>query len=249
VKLEFRAMTKSQRMRECRDDLLDHAVGEIFLLRVAAHIGEGQHRDRRLVGERECWCRWTFGGVAGVAHPVDAHQPGDVLDLLLAQVFEDKGQPVANLVVNRIGDEHPAGIGQGFDPRGDVDAVAIEVVALDDHIAEIDADAQFDPVVRRGAGVPLGHRLLHRDRAAHRIDDARKLHQHAVAGSLDDAAVMLRDLRIEKLAAQRFEAFERAFLVSPHQPRIPRHIGGEDRGETAGLAHVSSPAARRRPDR
>jgi hypothetical protein len=50
----------------------------------------------------------------------------------------------------------------------DVDAVTIEV-ALDDHIAEIDADAQFDAVVRRDAGVPLRHRLLHRDRAAHRI--------------------------------------------------------------------------------
>jgi hypothetical protein len=44
-------------------------------------------------------------------------------------------------------------------------------------------------------------------------------------------AVALGDLRIEELAAQRFQAFERALLVRPHQPRIPRHIGGEDRGE------------------
>jgi len=43
-------------------------------------------------------------------------------------------------------------------------------------------------------------------------------------------------------------AFERAFLVRSHQPRIPRDIGGEDRGKPAGLAHVSSPAAKRRPD-
>jgi hypothetical protein len=55
------------------------------------------------------------------------------------------------MIMNRIGDEHPAGIGQGFDPRRDVDAVAIEVVALDDHIAEIDADAQLDAVVRPDA--------------------------------------------------------------------------------------------------
>ena len=49
--------------------------------------------------------------------------------------------------------------------------------------------------------------------------------------------------------AQRSEAFERALLIRPDQPRIARHIGREDRGETAGLAHVASPAARRRPDR
>jgi hypothetical protein len=48
---------------------------------------------------------------------------------------------------------------------------------------------------------------------------------------LYDATVMLGDFRIEKLAAQRFEAFERALLVRSHQPRIPRHIGGQHRGE------------------
>ena len=66
---------------------------------------------------------------------------------------------------------------------------------------------------------------------------------------VDDAAVMLRDSRIDELMAQRFEAFERAFLVRPHQPRVTCHIGGEDRGETAGLAHVSSLIAKRRPER
>ncbi len=68
----------------------------------------------------------------------------------------------------------------------------------------------------RDTGVPLGHRLLHRDRTAHRIDDTGKLHQQAVAGGLDDAALVLGDLRIEKLMAQRLEAFERAFFVRSH---------------------------------
>jgi hypothetical protein len=130
------------------------------------------------------------------------------------------------VIVNGVGDKHSTGIGQDLDPRGDVDTVAIEVVALDDHIAEIDADAQLNAALRRDARVPLGHRLLHLERAAHRIDDAGKFHQHTVAGSLDDAAMVLGDFGINELAAQRFEAFERAFLVRPHQPRIARDIGG-----------------------
>jgi hypothetical protein len=85
------------------------------------------------------------------------------------------------------------------------------------------------------------------DRTAHSIDHARKLDQHAVAGGLDDAAMVLGDLRVEELAAQRFEAFEGGALVDADQPRIRRHIGGQDRRETAGLAHFASPAARRRP--
>jgi hypothetical protein len=147
---------------------------------------------------------------------------------LLSQILEDKGQPVTDVVMDGIGDEHPAGIGQGFDPRSDVDPIAINVVGLDDDVAEIDADTQLDAIVRLDAGVPRGHPLLHFDRAAHRIDDAGKFHQHAVAGGLDNAAAVLGDLRIEELAAQRFEAFVRAFLVRPHQPRIPRDISGED---------------------
>ena len=131
------------------------------------------------------------------------------------------------MVVDCIGDEHPAGIGQGLDAGGDVDPVAIEVVALDDHVAEIDADAQFDAALRGDIGVPLGHRLLHRDGAAHRIDDAGKLHQQAVAGGLGprarpgDAALVLGDLRVEELAPQRVEAFERALLVRPISREYP----------------------------
>src|SRR5580704_17201567 len=75
----------------------------------------------------------------------------------------------------------------------------------------------------------------------------RKFHQHAVTGGLDDPAAMLGHFRVEELAAQCFEAFERAFLVHPHQPRIPRHIGCEDCGETADCGHYSGTLALRSP--
>jgi hypothetical protein len=142
------------------------------------------------------------------------------------------------VVINRIGDEHPAGIGQGFDPRSDVDPIAINVIGLDDDVAEIDADAQLDAAVRADTRVPFGHRLLHHDRAADRIDNAGKLHQHAVAGGLDDATAVFGDLRIEELAAQRLEAFVRALLIGAHQPRIAGDIGGKDRGEAADRSHL-----------
>jgi hypothetical protein len=64
-------------------------------------------------------------------------------------------------------------------------------------------------------GSQLDASLLHLDRAAHRIDDARKFNQQAVAGGLGDPTMVLGDLRIDELPAQRFEAFERAFLVRP----------------------------------
>ena len=98
-------------------------------------------------------------------------------------------------------------------------------------------DAENDALVLGNFGVAVDHRALQLDGAAHRVDDAREFHQHAVAGGLDDAAAVLPDLRVDELAAMRLEPFERALLVRPHQPRIGRHIGGEDRGETADNGH------------
>ena len=43
---------------------------------------------------------------------------------------------------------------------------------------------------------------------------------------------MLADLRVDELAAMRLQAFVRAFLIRTHQPRVARHIGGEDRGKS-----------------
>ena len=97
--------------------------------------------------------------------------------------------------------------------RVEVSADPDAVVAC--HCGE-DANAQLDAAVRRDVGVPFRHRPLHLDRAAYSIDDARELHQQAVAGGLDDAAVVFGDFRINELGAERFEALERAFLVGTH---------------------------------
>ena len=103
-----------------------------------------------------------------------------------------KRQPVAHLVVHFVGNEDAARLGEGFEPRRDVDPVAKDVAVLDDDVAEIDADAEFDAFGGRHRDVALGHPALQFDRAAHRVDDAGKLGEEAVAGRLDDAPVDVR---------------------------------------------------------
>ena len=97
---------------------------------------------------------------------------------------------------------------------------------LGDHVAEVDADAKLDPFVGRDRCIAFGHAALQFHRAAHRIHDARKFRQQAVAGVFDHAAAMLGNLRIYQLGEVRPEPLVRAFLIRPHQARIARHIGG-----------------------
>ena len=141
----------------------------------------------------------------------------------------------------------PTGRGERFQARGDIDAVAEDVPALRDDVSEIDADAKPDASVVWYIRLTIEHAALDLGGAPHRVDDARKFRQQTVTGILDDAATVLRDLRINQLPEMRLEALVRALLVGLHQTRIARHIGGEDRGKATCRGHYCSgmPALRR----
>jgi hypothetical protein len=160
------------------------------------------------------------------AQCIDPHRPRDILDALLAQIREDVGQLVADVVSHCPRDADPARLCERFEARRDIDAVAEDVVVLDDDVAEIDPDPEPDPAVLWHTGLAIDHRPLELGGTAHSVNDAREFRQHPVAGRLDDAAGMLADLRVDELAAMRLEAFVRAFLVRTHQARVARHIGG-----------------------
>ena len=72
--------------------------------------------------------------------------------------------------------------------------------------------------------------LLHLDGAVQRIDDARKIRQHAVARRADDPPAMRRDQRVDG-AAQLAERLMRACLILAHQPAETDHIRMQDGGE------------------
>ena len=218
--------------RQVGDDVLGDPIGEIFLFGIAAHIGERQHRYRRLLGHtaRE-WSRsiaspdWLYG-LRAEENAVSAHWARYVLDLLLAHVGEREIELVAHLVPDDPADADPARLGQGFQTRRDVHAVAVDVVLVDDDVAEVQPDAILDAPLRRHLDIALGHSALDLDSTAHGIDDAGEFDQDAVAGELDGAPAMLLDLRIDQLAPMALQRGERAFLVNPHQARVTGDIPG-----------------------
>ena len=64
-----------------------------------------------------------------------------VLHLAQTEIVIGERELVLDLVMHIAGDPDFARLGQGLEPRGDIDTVAIEVAAFDHDIAEIDADA------------------------------------------------------------------------------------------------------------
>jgi hypothetical protein len=87
-------------------------------------------------------------------------------------------------------------------------------------------------ILRRGGGrnvrFAVDHRTVDLGGATYSVEDAREFDEHAVGGVLDDPAVMLSDLRLDKLASTRLETlvstfFVRARLASPRAsaPSVP----------------------------
>ena len=170
-----------------------------------------------------------MGGGAGRPDAIDPHLPGDVLQFLLADILEGEVEAAGGVLLDPRRDADAAGLGEAFEPGGDIDPVAEDVAVLDDDVALVDADAELEALFRRGRGVAFGHRALPLGGAAQRVDDAGELDEEPVAGGFDDAPLMLGDARVDQFAPQRLERRQRPFLVLPDEPRIAGDIGGEDR--------------------
>ena len=106
---------------------------------------------------------------------VGAHWPGDILDLLLAQIFEPEIKLVAHLIPHDPTDTNPARLGQRLQARGHVDTVAENVALVDDDVPNVDADAEPDPPFVGHLRLTVYHPALDLRGAAHRVDDALEL--------------------------------------------------------------------------
>jgi hypothetical protein len=86
-------------------------------------------------------------------------------------------------------------------------------VALLDHVAEMNANAQLDAPLGRQPSIALEHAALHLDGAAHGVDHAAKFDKRAIACPLDDAAVMHGDGRIDQVASECPQSRQCAILI------------------------------------
>src|SRR5262249_40883613 len=144
------------------------------------------------------------------------------------EIVEHKPGLASDLLECAPGKVYATGLAFILDAGCDIDAVAEDVVAVDNDVAHVDANAEDN--LWPGAALTLRHLGLHAHRAVDSIDGTSELHQHAVAGRLYGPAVMLGDCRIDDLAPQGLQHREGANLVGAHQPGITRDIGRQDRG-------------------
>jgi hypothetical protein len=90
----------------------------------------------------------------------------NVLEFMVAGILEGGVDLAADLPEGVVGNANAAGFGDALQPRGNVDSIAEDVAFLDDDVADVNPDAQFDAPVGRLAGIALSHAALLLDSAA-----------------------------------------------------------------------------------
>jgi hypothetical protein len=123
---------------------------------------------------------------------IAAHQPAGLPSVaqtrlavkVVSLLYKRKSELIAYLVADYPADAYPSWLGQGFEPRRDVDLVTINVAPVPDNVADIDAHAKLDMAIRWHIGVPTRHLALHFHGAPHRVSDTGKVAHRANVDSI-----------------------------------------------------------------
>jgi len=199
--------------------------------RGACNVPKGNAPPRRCVRGR----RQTVEIGCGLQPCViGAYGFGDVLDVLFAEKLVVEGHALADRIVEGAGHADAARFGQGLDARGNVYAVAENVPFIADHVAEIEPHAEENLAFLGQCGVALCQCGLDAGRAAQRVLRRSESGEHGVAGRVDDAAAMARDVAAE-YAEALLEVAEGCVLVLLRQAAEPRHVGVQDRHQCSRL--------------
>jgi len=160
---------------------------------------------------------------------VDTNWTSYVLDGLFSQIVEFETEFILDLIVYNTRNHDAAGLSQCFQPSCYIDTVAKNIVTIDDDVTDIDANAKLDAFLSRDIGIAFNHTALDVDGAAHRVDNASMLDEHAVTGGLDDTTPVFPDFRIDEFFAVPLELAQRTFLINAHQPAVTGNIACPNR--------------------
>ena len=134
------------------------------------------------------------------------------------------------MVPNSTRDANPARLRKSLQPGRDIDGIAEQVVALNDDVADVDADPKPHLLIGRSIRVLLSYGVLNFDGAFHGIHGAGEIGKNAVARGVEDPTAMRGDQAIDDDPVGR-EGAKGADLISPHQAAVAFDIRCEDRRE------------------
>ena len=144
--------------------------------------------------------------------------------------------------MNRAGNQYASSRRFCFQSRCYVHSIAVEIVSLDDHIAEMQTDTKYNPLCFGPFRVHFVHGLLELNCCRQRVACASKFCERPITHQLDQPAPVPRKRRFEAAPSMLTQSRQRSALVAPHQAGVANDIGCENSRQFALLTdHGSFP--------
>ena len=123
--------------------------------------------------------------------------------------------------------------------------MAVDLVAVDQDVAGVDADPEGDPAASLDRPVADLDPLLDFERAGERCLRSGKLGEDAVTDQPDDPPAVGKDRRLDDLVQMSLDPGVGVQLVLAHEPAVVDHVGRENRRLAALDALIDDGRGRR----
>ncbi len=148
---------------------------------------------------------------------------------MLAKVLERDIERIADVLMDIARYAYSARFSESLHARGYVHAIAEKIIAIDHYIAQANTNAEQNFAVLGFTFVEPRYGPLDINSASNRINGALEFDQQAVAGRLENASAVFRDLGIDQIVAQGLHANKRTFLVGLHHPTVADDVSSQYR--------------------
>lgn len=170
---------------------------------------------------------------------------GYILHRLRADIDKRHRQFVFYLLEGAAGDAYTSRLGKSLQAGSDIHPVSEEIISLDHHIADIDADPEKHLLVIAELSIANCELFLDGHRAPDRFHGTFELGKHGIAGGVENPAVMLDHKGIDDVAIVA-KSRKRRFLIARHKPAVSSDVCRQNGRQSApgmALAHSSFPFA------
>ena len=218
-----------------------------------ARAGQAFTRSMNFAKPASCWATSflvisslsssVFSSNLVGAWPTKIRTGCDVLELLLAGILKGDIEPALSVFLYPPRNANAARFRQCFETRRHVHPVAMDAAAVvDNDVAKVDPDSEFDPRLAGHLSIPLDHSALDVNSATQRVDNTRKQHEQAIAGGPHNSAAEFLDFGNNQSVVEVFQVGVRALVIGAYQPAVADDVGYKNGHQTPldAFAHQRS---------
>ena len=157
----------------------------------------------------------------------------DILEDRLSAILALDINLASDFVMHSVREANPARFRELLQTCSDIDAVAVDVLSRSDDIPKMQSHSQCKTTVRRHIRLAFRRSSLDCKNTLGRPDQARKLHERAVARVADDITAVLSGHGLQQLRAEPHQSAECIRLIQTDKSGIPGDVSSDNSGEPA----------------